>query len=364
MAKEHLGHLNQDLLAEILSRLDGPNLAAAACSSSDLRRVAKEERLWVDLCHETWPSTKEKTTHNLISSLGGFTKFYADSYPLLVYRKDPKVPRAASHVSPSDFVSFIDVYYKKKCIFSKVLHGISGTDDSCDGNENFDWWFLDCPFRIDVLNYQRGSTALDDDGFDDGQDVQDHDEVTMASLPSIPMVEKKQRGNSKFCRKLGKNVRLSWVLLNTKTGKAVNLSSWKPILVQRHWPSESDFLMRFGCVVPVEEQLLPCTSAECVISVRCRLLEREGCLRWTEISMYVEDMEGAHVSGRTGIMLLEGALGCERSRHNWEVEMGYGEYMREKREMVQKKMKNEGFADMLCLFSGIALLGSLCFLVL
>ncbi|RWR87723.1 putative F-box protein [Cinnamomum micranthum f. kanehirae] len=333
MAKEHLGHLNQDLLAEILSRLDGPTLAAAACSCSDLRRVAREERFLPSSC----------------------------------LQKRPKSSRAASHVSPSDFVSFVDVYYKKKCIFSKVLHGISGTDDSCDegdGNENFASWFLDCPFRIDVLNYQRGSTAVDDDGFDDGQDVQDHDEVTMASLPSIPMVEKKERGNSKFCRKLEKNVRLSWVLLNTKTGKAVNLSSWKPILVQRHWPSESDFLMRFGCVVQVEEQLLPRSSAECVISVRCRLLEREGCLRWTEISMQVEDMEGAHVSGRTGIMLLEGALRCERSRHNWEVEMGYGEYMREKREVVQKKMKNEGFADMLCLFSGIALLGSLCFLVL
>lgn len=370
MAKEHPGHLNQDLLANILSRVDGPTLTTASCSCSDLRRVAQEERLWEDLAHATWPSTQEKIAHNLISSLGGFQKFYADSYPLLVYRKGPKVLRAPSHVSPPDFVSMVDVYYKKKCIFSKVLNGISGSEDGCDDgggdgawDKNHDGWFLDCPFRLDALNYHTGSTTLDDDGYDDGPDLQDDKEGTMGTLPSIPMIKKKERRSGKFCRKLEKNVRLSWVLLNTKTGKAANLSSWKPISVQRHWPSEGNFLMCFGCVVPAEEQLLPCESAECVISMRCRLLEREGCLRCTEISMQVKDIEGTHVNGRTSTLVLERALRCERSRHSWEVEMGYGEYMRERREIMQKKMKQEGFADMLCLLSGIALLGSFCFVV-
>ncbi|XP_058086276.1 probable F-box protein At2g36090 [Magnolia sinica] len=370
MATNHLGRLHHDLLAQVMARVDGSTLAAAACTCTDIRSVAHEEQLWEDLCHSTWPSTQGKKAQSLISScVGGFSKFYADSYPLIVYKKGPQVlrgPIQETHVAPSHLVSLVDFYYKKKCIFSKVLYGVDGHDDDGDGghHHHHDGWFMDCPFRLDVLNYENVRRTHDDDDDDDDEDDGDdgHDDGDMmGGLPPIPFVEKKERGSSKLCRKLEENVRLSWVILDTKSGKSVNLSSWKPVLVQRYWPSEGDFLMRFGCVVPMEERVVASGAAECVITVRCQLMETEGWLRWTEISMQVEDKEGAHVSGGRSMKVLEEALGCERSKERGLVERGYGEYVREKRELREKKMKSEGLLDRLCVLSGIGVFAALCF---
>ncbi|KAL6003750.1 hypothetical protein ACLOJK_004296 [Asimina triloba] len=375
MANDHLGRLHQDLLAQIMARVDGPSLAAAACTCSDLRGVAHEEKLWKDVCHATWPSTQGKRAQNVLgSSAVCFSKFYADAYPLIVYKESEDARgrrwQQTTPVLPSNLVSFVDVYYKRVCIFSKVLHGIPGANDAggdehacCEGRRQHEW-FMDGPFRIDVLNYQdmmSSSQDNDDDG-DGSDDEGSEDGEAMGSLLSVPFVEKKERGCGKLCRKLEENVRLSWVLLDTRTGRAVSLSSWKSVSVQRHWPSESDFLMRFGCVVPVEEKVMQCGPAECMISVRCRLLEREGCLKWMEISMQVEDKEGAHVTGEKSLKVLEGALGCERSRYWEEFEKGYGKYVKEKREVRDKKLKSEQLVDRLSVLSGIGVFSVLCFL--
>nr|GEY22120.1 probable F-box protein At2g36090 [Tanacetum cinerariifolium] len=52
------------------------------------------------------------------------------------------------HVSPSDFVSIVDIQYKEKTICSKVIWGIPNANI-------YNSWFSDCPFRIDLFSYSR-----------------------------------------------------------------------------------------------------------------------------------------------------------------------------------------------------------------
>lgn len=118
-----MGSLSTDLFYEILRRLDGPSLASAACSCSALRSMSREERLWENACSSMWPSTDRQDVKALISSIGGFRKFYADCFPPIfnkVYREYPVEWTEAEYygdadelnnVSPSDFVSIVDIRY-------------------------------------------------------------------------------------------------------------------------------------------------------------------------------------------------------------------------------------------------------------
>ena len=118
----HLKALNRDILADIIVRTDGSTLAGVACVSSDLHDVARDQSLWRQLCHSTWPSTAlEEAQHVLSSSpIGGFDNFYANSYPLLLHDKHVKgtklkpfkCPEIKTHVPPSEFASLVDLYYR------------------------------------------------------------------------------------------------------------------------------------------------------------------------------------------------------------------------------------------------------------
>ncbi|KAG9455431.1 hypothetical protein H6P81_008335 [Aristolochia fimbriata] len=372
---EELSRLNHDLLSRILARVDGPTLAAVSSVSRELHGGAGEESLWQRLTHETWPSTKEEGAQRLISSLGGFARFYGDSFPLIVYRPKAEEERPAGafpcrreqgihlNPSPSDLVSFVDVFYEDKCVFSKVLWGIPGADEY-DQDDRRTGWFSRCPFRVDLLQQQRnrnnddGNRGYDTDDDDDDAAVDEEEDETGILFPSVHFAHKKERGGQKLRKKLEEKVRLSWVLVNKRSGRAVNLSSWKPLTVQRHWPAEGDIWMKFGCAVATTSG-----PTECVVSVKCRLLESESRLKWRSISMRVEDPEGRHLDGGTALLMLEGALRCRSRSREWSVfERGYGEYAREKEEMAARKMRTEGIADRLCVFAGIAVFSSLCYL--
>ncbi len=297
----HLKALNRDILADIIVRTDGSTLAAVACVSSDLHDVARDQSLWRQLCHSTWPSTAlEEAQHVLSSSpIGGFDNFYANSYPLLLHGKHVKgtklkpfkCPELKTHVPPSEFASLVDLYNRKECVLSKVLDGIhEAVDVSYHKDSEYNWnvnsydcwrWYSNCPFKHELLSLDSEEFTGFGDELGHGHDAQNEETRGFSSIS----VAEDGKLRHDHCKELVENLRLSWVLLDKTNGKSVNLSSWKPLLVQRTWPFHGDYLIHFGSIVPVEVSLLPHKLSKCILIVRCKMIESEGCPKWMEISL-------------------------------------------------------------------------------
>ncbi|XP_043726314.1 probable F-box protein At2g36090 [Telopea speciosissima] len=363
MSIVHVGSmasLSSDLFYDILRRLDGATLANAACSCATFCSISREESLWENVCHSLWPSTNREDVKSLISSVGGFRKFYADCYPLIV-NKDVPVVECDSYseypeewlegeyygdidelesILPSDFVSIVDVRYKDVVMCSKVIWGIPDSD-------GFNGWFYNCPFRIDLLNLS----------YNDGQH---EDEVTLSvedGLPPIFSIER-ERKDGKLWRELCDGIRLSWIIVNKKLKQAANLASWSPVGGQRHWPTDKDFLMRFGSILPAKD-ILPCQVVECILVMKFRVIHTEGegsqtTLKLTELSMQLKDMGGSHVNGRNSLLVLKEALKSRRSKNYSEVLESCHLYSKAQSELKEEKMRNESRLDRLCILSGIA----------
>ncbi|CAM8938516.1 unnamed protein product [Rhodiola kirilowii] len=310
MAAEcHLKDLSRDLLVNVMARLDGLSLAAAACTCTELLDLATERGLWESLCHTTWPSTACPEAKNMVVPFNN--KFYAQSRPLILY--DDSVGgvsgmKTAESFAAEDLVSLVDVFYKGVCVLSKVIDGIP--EAGSDRGEQHQKWFDDCPFELDVVkfDYSQGNGSGED------EDVVTEDAA----------------GN--LSQELEEDVRLSWVLLNKKTGKSVNVSSCKPLKVKNSWIYSNNYTFQFGCVVPVE------VLAECVITARCERRNEKrdisGGLKWEEIGMSIKDMAGAHLGGKKSLTVLNKAMYCARSNDPERVRRGY-----ERLEKLKKEMK-------------------------
>ncbi|KAE8699506.1 Detected protein of confused Function [Hibiscus syriacus] len=373
-AIERMTSLGTDVFYDILRRLDGPTLAAAACSCATFCTISREERLWKNVCSSMWPSTNREDVKSLISSIGGFRKFYADCFPLIVNKEVTEYEWNAhcfssleypeewteaeyygdtdglESITPLDFVSVVDIRYKDKTICSKVLWGIPNANGSNS-------WFHNCPFRIDLLNY----AARDDDS---------ESEVTLSvsdGLPPITSMEK-ERKDGKLWQELQDSLCLSWIIVNRKVKQAANLASWSPLGGQRHWPTDKDFVIRFGSILPAKD-ILPCQVVECIFIMKFRIAHTEGdgvetTLKLTELSMQLEDMEGAHVNGKNSLLILKEALSCRRSKNYSEVLESCHLYSKVKRKLKEEKMRNESRLDRLCILSGIAAFVTFCYYIL
>ncbi|KAJ6313939.1 hypothetical protein OIU78_017564 [Salix suchowensis] len=192
-------------------------------------------------------------------------------------------------------------------------------------------WFLDYPFKLELM-------GLKDD---------DDDELLDSPISSTNEAGKSRENH---CKKLTEDLRLSWILVDKNTGKAVNLSSWKPLSVQKSWPYHATYVMQFGCVLPVEESLLPQKLARFIITARFKMTEREECPKWSEISMRIENIEGAHVNGRSSLMILSKALYSQRSAKQFKLEEGLRRYDKQKTEMMRRRESREALADRLLTF--------------
>ncbi|KAF8394438.1 hypothetical protein HHK36_020646 [Tetracentron sinense] len=365
-----MASLSRDLFYDILRRLDGSTLATAACACAAFSSISKEERIWENVCCSLWPSIKREDVRSLISSIGGFRKFYADCFPLIV-NKDVPVVQWDSYleypeewaeadyygdmddfesISPSDFVSLVDIRYKDKPIYSKVLWGIPDAD-------SFNGWFYNCPFRIDLFSYS---------------DIDDEHEggVTLSvadGLPPIKSIER-ERKDGKLWKELRDGIKLSWIVVNKKVKQAANLASWSPLGGQRHWPTDKDFLLRFGSILPAKD-ILPCQVAECILIMKFRVIHTDGegsqtSLKLTELSMQLEDMGGAYVNGRNSLLVLKEALSCRRSKNYSEVVESCNLYSKAQSELKEEKMRNESRLDRLCIVIGIAAFITLCYCIL
>ncbi|KAL2535630.1 F-box protein [Forsythia ovata] len=356
---ESMASLSSDLFYDILRRLDGATLASAACACATFCSISKEEQLWENVCSSMWPSTNRDDVKSLILSIGGFKKFYADSFPLIVnevpefrWNDNFEYPEELTeaeyygdvdeleNISPSDFVSIMDIRYKDKTICSKVLWGIPNAN-------GFNGWFYNCPFRIDLLAYSDEVTLSVSDG-----------------LPPILSIER-ERKDGKLWQELREGIRLSWIIVNRKIKKAANLSSWSPLGGQRHWPTDKDFVVRFGSVLPAKE-ILPCQVVECILIMKFRVIRTEGegvqtTLKLTELSMQLEDMDGSHVNGRNSLLVLKEALSCHRSKNYNEALESCHLYSKVQMELKEKKMRYENTLDRIWILGGIATCIIFCF---
>lgn len=364
---ESICPLSSDLFYDILRRLDGATLASAACTCASFSLMSKEERIWENVCNTLWPSTNRDDVRNLIRSMGGFRKFYADSYPLIVNKELALVPfdsfleypeewseaeyyedfEESESILPSDFISLVDIIYNDKPIFSKVLWGISESDV-------LGRWFYNAPFHIDLGNSDVNDTI---------------GTVTISGADGLPPVESvdNERKEGKLWVDLQDRLRLSWIIVNKKVKQAANVSSLIPLGVQRQWPSDKDFLVRFGSVLSAED-ILPCQVVGCILVVKFRMFNNtaSGCvnLELTQVSMQLETMEGFHVNGRNSLMVLKKALSCRKSRNYSEVLESCNLYSRVRNEIKEEKLRNESWIDRMCILSGVVAVVTFWFCIL
>lgn len=244
-------------------------------------------------------------------------------------------------------VSIVDLRHKDKTICSKVLWGIPNANGSpC--------WFYSCPFRIDLFTYST-------------RDDEHVGEVTLSvsdGLPPITCMEK-ERKDGKIWQELHDGIQLSWIIVNTKIKQAANLSSWSSLGGQKHWPTDKDFVLRFGSVLPAKD-ILPCQAVECILLMKFRVIYTEEggvatTLKLTEVSMQLGDMEGAHVNGRNSLLVLKEALSCNRSKNYNEVLESCQLYSKVQSELREEKMRNESRLDRLYILGGIMTCITVCF---
>ncbi|GLJ38803.1 hypothetical protein SUGI_0790970, partial [Cryptomeria japonica] len=125
---------------------------------------------------------------------------------------------------PSDFVSLVDVWYMDKIIYSKILWGIPNAS-------NVEDWFCNRPFRVDFIE----------------------DSTNGDGSPTVVSFDK-EMGEDIIWGQLIDKFKLSWIVINRRTGEATNLSSWRPLNGQMYF--DGDFLMGFGSLLPAPKYIV------------------------------------------------------------------------------------------------------------
>ncbi|KAL9425299.1 hypothetical protein AB3S75_032278 [Citrus x aurantiifolia] len=288
----------------VFKHLDASALASASCASSQLYALASDETLWTDISNSTWPSTNTPGIRQLISSFPkGTRSFFSDSFT----NPDVSITTPSSSPvnldCPSGLISAVDIFYQQRHVFGKVVE----TEPL-----NFD----SSPFRIDVL------------------DPKD-------SVPTrIPHPVDEQM----MCE-FGERFTLSWILIDPIRRRAMNLSSYKPVIVERRWMSTEEVHMRYAwvfCAGPGEEG----SATEYVkfgISVTW-----EGCqsgeMHVSKVSLNLEDMYGNQLTGRESLAIIQKGLASRRGKVKGRESEGkrrYEEYMEMRRERILSEVSKQ-----------------------
>lgn len=354
--------LTVDLLYEILRRVDAVTLARASCVSSEFRSICEDEANWERICYSRWPSTKEPSLKSLVSSMGGFRNLYANCFSCISGYK-PVIGAAAStllsskdeleeEVLPTDFISVVDIAYKGDSVLTRTIVGIPGAED-------FLGWFANCPFRIDLLESPEEVDSL----------LKDEEGITSITfrpkLPSISSVENEIR-DGKVWNAICDNMRVSWILFNKKSMRMVNLASWKCLGGSRHWPCDGDFLLRFGSILPGAAGASTGASY-CNIAMNCRMTcggDSVTTMSITELSMQLENVDGARLYGRESLRVLANASNCEKITTHSEVLDSYHEFLRGQNARKETKIRQESRREVAAaVVSGVCACLCLCYVL-
>uniref|UniRef100_A0ACD5ZAM9 Uncharacterized protein n=1 Tax=Avena sativa TaxID=4498 RepID=A0ACD5ZAM9_AVESA len=275
--------LPADVLACALRCLDGPSLAAASCATSGLRALAADPDTWRALCLAQWPSLLETSILGSAAAVSP-QRLFADAFP---FPADAAAPVPADQCLPGDLISSIDVYHRGAPIFSRAVE--TSTSSS---------WFLTSPFRVDAVDCKSPVPAA-----------------------SISPAE----------------LELSWIVVDPRSGRAVNVSSRRAVAVDRHWYT-GDTLVRFAVVL-----------GGCKFEATVTCSEEAGCLR--EVCLTVEDADGAAASGEGSLRLLAAAMAGTRKggdKEGEEAKRRYDEFVSSKRRRKESKARREVLVDLCC----------------
>jgi hypothetical protein len=305
--------LPADVLACALRRLDGPSLAAASCASAGFRALAADPETWRALCLARWPSLA--ALPDLLLPAVSPQRLFADAYPFLTLAAVDEATECPAATSPhhphpqlpSELVSAVDVYHRGAALLSRVVE--TSTSSS---------WFLTSPFCVDAV---------------------EHDDRTPAAAPALLLPAETE---------------LSWIVIDPRGGRAVNVSSRRPVAVDRHWYT-GDTLVRYAVVL-----------GGCKFEATVTCAEDTGHVRGLGLS--VEDADGAAVSGEGTLRILAAAMAGPRKGGEEEAAVAkgrYEEFVRSKRGRKESKARKEVFIDLCCsAVSAVAVLSFIAAVVL
>lgn len=305
----------------ILTLLDGPTLTSAACASSHLRHLCTEDNLWKNICIAEWPSLDDALVRDVISTFpDGHRSIFSDSFPSLHYTIPSKKKHQNRSFPSGELISAVDMYYQDKRIFSRVHR----TDDQSN-------WFLCSPLWIDLLDPKE----------------------------FVPTPAKYVRKDEEWLKHLEDNLRLSWILIDPIRKRSANLSSRRPVSVQRHWLTR-DLEILYAVVMARDQR--SSDLVQCTIKVTCEG-KVGGAMNVRGVRLMVEDMEGKHVRGKESLGILQRAIenGERRKVKDEEAKGWYEKFLRMKRERRERKQRIEKALDMFSIVVLIALFLFFCF---
>ncbi|KAF7068772.1 hypothetical protein CFC21_074505 [Triticum aestivum] len=290
--------LPADVLAYALRRLDGPSLAAAGCATAGLRALAADPGTWRALCLAQWPSLGLETEQqrNILGSAAvSPQRLFADAFPFPSTSTSTDAA-AADQCFPGELISAVDIYQKAKGAPRPLFSRLVETSTSSS-------WFLTSPFRVDAVECKNPVP------------------VRAASFSSAEL-------------------ELSWIVVDPQSSRAVNVSSRRAVAVDRHWYT-GETLVRYAVVLG---------GSKFEATVTCS--EEAGCLNVRDVSLTVEDADGAAVSGEGSLRLLAAAMEGPRSkageRERDEARRMYEEFVRSKRGRKESKARREVLVDLCC----------------
>lgn len=192
--------------------------------------------------------------------------------------------------------------------------------------EKVNGWFLCSPFRVDLFDLKESVLT--------------------------PIVHGDRGGT--WLNDIEENLTLSWILINPVKKRALNISSGRAVSVERHWLT-GDIQARFATILGGEEGSER-ELVKCEVVVTCGGKEG-GDVHVREVSLQVEDMEGRSLSGRDGLIILEGAMenGKRKRGNGSEEKRKYEEFMERKRERRRSKQRREMSMDMASIITGVSI---------
>ena len=287
--------LHADVLGCALRRLDGRSLAAASCATAALRALATDPETWRALCLAEWPSLALPPAQQLAALPP--QRLFADAHPFPSADADTECGLLRLPVPAGELlVSAVDVYYRGAPLLSRVVETPASSS-----------WFLASPFRVEALERKKPAPAT---------------EAAAAAAPSPAELE------------------LSWVVVDPARGRAVNVSSRRPVAVDRHWYT-GETLARFAVVLGgcKFEATVACSEGAA------------GGHAISEITLAVEDADGAAVSGEGTLRLLAAAMEAPRKggeREPEEAKRRYLEFVKRKKGRKESKARREALVDLCC----------------
>ncbi|CAN8247074.1 unnamed protein product [Cochlearia groenlandica] len=325
---DSISTIHPDIIqTRILTRLDGPTLASTASTSSYLRTLCTEQKLWREICSATWPSINDPRVIKAISTFpSGYYSFFGDSYPFTEHTW-----RTEKHDPPTTgLISAVDLYYRGELIYSKVQDMEKESGKSAG-------WFLSSPFRVDLIDPKESvKTRIRYPGGD----------------------------YEVWAKEMEQSVTLNWIVIDPIKKRAANISSRKAVLARRNWLT-GDLEIKFSTVTAEagDKTAEVSTVVSCGSGEAWKEVDEEvgGEVHVKDVRLQVEDIEGKCMNGKDSLVILQGLLGGKRSVKEEEDDDGderrgrYEEYVGMKTVWREKKERCERAHDTICMLFGFSL---------